>query len=1114
MRKQLANVVRWTLVFLVQLVAALLKLPDELAPWLARVLAVGEEPAKRVLNVLLVVVPLVLAAAGPSLLRSARWLVSKFHRDAEIDFTSRLWPATPPNRINTDEILRNTWFFFRDQCKAKLDSIRSQLSDGEPVMLPQHFVAYATLKDFYNGKPAVELPPACRLQPDALPPLTQCSWTASTGTAVAIVGEAGSGKSYALLHQLSTHLSRDPDKTALPVYLDLADWKNLVVAEGGNQLERWVHKSIRQEYARVLSSNEAIWLLHSSSRGDVNVVLCLDGLDELPLEDQKECLDAILDYTGNRGHVVFTCRRQELRSLIEPLVEQPEGPKCWVFALPELATAAQCEEALLLMQSTGKYTDSFLAQFQAGALQELVNTPLLLNLYLKVMNEQPDFDPAVLRARPGQQHPTNVYEILWAEYEAIQYKVLHKRPARFWRPDFGSSLRTGLYYIAVQAGSNSFRLDTIQPYTWLNQVQTAPAEQGQLGRVTTDLALARILFNPLPIQWYYLVSRLLVGILLALAAGCLLAQYSTFLGDGILIGWLTAGFTLWRTYRPAALAAPPAGTATGSARWARWTLSVREWLQQHAYTLQVVAFVSALMISCGLYEGFKVPRRAGDMQLWGTFSITQAIFGMTTGLMAGTVLGFRHTYTRDTDISLVERPAFRWLVALRTGLVVGWVCLGSVMGIIGAILIRSFPGTTLGSWLATALPTWRQYLHNWLFLSPGMSNLAAVFAVAFLVGGAVGFVLVTLLAVLDRQQSIIQVETEPPGNRTATRSVAQLAWYATLRGIVVALAVLGALLVMTRDGWHFSTRGSRFGMMAIGAGLVAFLWFGGVEFIQHYTLRVQLALLQLLPLRFKDWLRAARKMAFILSRSGSAIKFRHATLLEYLQKPPGTVVSTTPLPSLSLPPATHRAWKLLRISLLPCFAVLLSLPLLRRFLPAWPTGTFWSHANALDLRPATGLRVLNDSTIRVLQAGQLDIIVQGQVNVGDIVGSVGPQGTAYGFLGIPLDHAYDRFRTAEHGALFYRIHRPAGLTAWRPLRPVPMPGFFMTSSAWVSSLSEQVQPGELVQFAINDAEWQNNSGTFTLTFETCSIPAKTPQQKAALLTSSALARSKKTTLVE
>jgi hypothetical protein len=63
-------------------------------------------------------------------------------------------------------------------------------------------------------------------------------------------------------------------------------------------------------------------------------------------------------------------------------------------------------------------------------------------------------------------------------------------------------------------------------------------------------------------------------------------------------------------------------------------------------------------------------------------------------------------------------------------------------------------------------------------------------------------------------------------------------------------------------------------------GLLAALWFGGLDYLYHQTLQWSLARASIVPLRLEDFLEQMSKLA-LLQRVGGGYIFLHRLLLEH-----------------------------------------------------------------------------------------------------------------------------------------------------------------------------------------------------------------------------------------
>ena len=116
-----------------------------------------------------------------------------------------------------------------------------------------------------------------------------------------ILGEPGSGKTTELLQlaqDLVTRVEED-DQRPVPVILELSSWNE-------EPLDKWVASQLDKLY----SVSEAItqqWLANNQ------ILLMLDGLDELGLTQQRQCIERINQFlnTTRTSELVVCCRREE-----------------------------------------------------------------------------------------------------------------------------------------------------------------------------------------------------------------------------------------------------------------------------------------------------------------------------------------------------------------------------------------------------------------------------------------------------------------------------------------------------------------------------------------------------------------------------------------------------------------------------------------------------------------------------------------------------------------------------------------------------------------------------------------------------------------------------------
>jgi Predicted NTPase (NACHT family) len=182
-----------------------------------------------------------------------------------------------------------------------------------------------------------------------------------------LLGEPGSGKTILLL-ELTHHLierAQSDLEHPLPIVFNLSSW-----AEKQLPLSEWLVEELNTKYhiPRHIGHN---WVQ------DDQLVLLLDGLDEVSITDRASCVDEINNYRKVHGLVpiVICCRTRDY------------------FTLP---TRLLVENAITIQPLNAQQIDSYIAQgseqvlemrqrlHDDTTLQELSSTPLMLSILLSI----------------------------------------------------------------------------------------------------------------------------------------------------------------------------------------------------------------------------------------------------------------------------------------------------------------------------------------------------------------------------------------------------------------------------------------------------------------------------------------------------------------------------------------------------------------------------------------------------------------------------------------------------------------------------------------------------------------------------------------------------------
>ena len=132
----------------------------------------------------------------------------------------------------------------------------------------------------------------------------------STGGALLVLGEPGSGKTTMLLELVRQAIARaenSSDDYPIPVYFSLSSW-----ADGQQPISQWVVDELaRPEGYDVPSRTARAWVENDG------LLLVLDGLDTVPREKQEACVKAINHFRRGRSltPVLVSCRTADYESL-------------------------------------------------------------------------------------------------------------------------------------------------------------------------------------------------------------------------------------------------------------------------------------------------------------------------------------------------------------------------------------------------------------------------------------------------------------------------------------------------------------------------------------------------------------------------------------------------------------------------------------------------------------------------------------------------------------------------------------------------------------------------------------------------------------------------------
>ena len=456
-----------------------------------------------------------------------------------------------------------------------------------------------------------------------------------------ILGQPGSGKTNALLQlarALIAEAEHDPD-APVPVILNLSSWvdKRVPIAE-------WVVYELNLIQYGVPRDIGRQWIENN------DLVLLLDGLDEVDGRFKQDCIEALNDFVGQHGlmGVAVCCRLDEYR-------DQPAQLQLRAATMLEPLTAEQIDA---YFEAVGTPLAGLRTMLEQDAsLRELVRTPLMLHIMSLTYRDQPAVAPS---AAPEATIARR--ERLFADYVQRMYKRKLEAEKRYATEQTNAWL-SWLAQRMIEHNQATFLIENMQP-SWLP---------------TSDWRWA-----------YMLISRLILGLIGGLFGGLIIGMglapheglshaLQRGLAEGVL-GGLVAGPVvaivdmLWitkigRTKRIGGLA-----------------LGLQSALKTLVIGLTVGLSVSALF---AVIFGLSNWLGGGPLDWWVEGVSVGLIFGLSSGLFfAFGPRGVRHSL--NNDIQTVERLSWSYHSAL-TGGAYGVVA-GAIAGVIAGIFAQ---GTVL-----------------------------------------------------------------------------------------------------------------------------------------------------------------------------------------------------------------------------------------------------------------------------------------------------------------------------------------------------------------------------------------------------------------------------------
>lgn len=264
------------------------------------------------------------------------------------------------------------------------------------------------------------------------------------GNRLVILGAPGSGKTSVL-----TGIARDliaaaraDEREPVPIVLNLGSW-----ASRNGTLDNWLIDVICYGGFYGVSQDVAQWLIKNDQ-----LILLLDGLDEVASDYQSGCFSAIANFRERHGllRIILCCRTQEfvrqINSGLEPIeIIEIQRP-----------TESRVVEALAELERRGIFLASIRSALEIDDdLREFLRSPLVLNVVaLAYMGDSP-YSIASLRL-PGT--PEERLARLWRKY--VEKMFEHRPLRRFaYSSEEASGWLAWLAHALTIRNTDAFQLD-------------------------------------------------------------------------------------------------------------------------------------------------------------------------------------------------------------------------------------------------------------------------------------------------------------------------------------------------------------------------------------------------------------------------------------------------------------------------------------------------------------------------------------------------------------------------------------------------------------------------------------------------------------------------------
>lgn len=675
-----------------------------------------------------------------------------------------------------------------------------------------------------------------------------------------ILGDPGVGKSTLLLElalELLTRAEQNKEEP-IPVLLNLSSW-----ALNKPSLTSWVEKQLNSMWDDLSPELTRAWFEQNE------LLLLLDGLDEMEPSARTICVSTILDYQKQVKHLVrpVVCSRRD------EYLAQEEKLRSFVTVEVQRLVPEQVESYLTLL---GKPLVGVLDILQSNAvLRELVTTPLMLGVFMLAYQDESTADSPRLGPPEDQQH-----QVL--EHYVSRMLELTEKPKRKWRYSTASTQKW-LIWLAQrmkQEYLTEFSLESLQ-FTWLSTKRSQ----------YVYTLLVRLLSG--------LVGGLIGGMLLGLVGVLFDLLVDNHLGNGVWLGLIPGiliGFSvgLFDKHMQPAVDVVWSWGDFGQGLLSPLLIGLPVGLLVGLVGGLVNGFIE-LFKGLALFSGLINGLGLGFLLLGGLLGSLLGVMAMLLGRLVGTPATVFGSRRRSEEALVRLRRDFSQ---------------------------RLFGGVLFG-FLIGLFVTWASVVVNGVFVVVGLPSGLFSWIIDGVVFGLAGGVVFGLPMGLTRGLRTVLV-TKPLDTQNRknmkikpNQGIRNSGWNALriglssllISGLVfgIGFGLVGGLVIGTLGGWAngliaavvAGTLGILFGGLFIGLSFG--LGYGGKIYLGHYILRFMLWRTGMIPWHYVRFLEEATDR-ILLQRVGGSYRFIHPLFQEYFASlATATTTSKLSQPSSSQP---------------------------------------------------------------------------------------------------------------------------------------------------------------------------------------------------------------------